>query len=156
MRIPAALSSAPPKLERRFLHEVDSGRRRLGDAPRFPVRSAPKIPRRPTSNIPARLKLAVDATDLDHRVFRVREEIPVAAGALTLLYPQWLPGNHAPRGPIDKLAGLDVHGDGKPLAWTRDPVDVYAFHVDVPQGATTLDRANSSSCRRRIRARAAS
>ena len=28
---------------------------------------------------PSMLKLAVDATDLDHRVFRVREEIPVAA-----------------------------------------------------------------------------
>src|SRR5665811_2558847 len=71
------------------------------------------------------LKLAVDATDIDHRVFRVREEIPVAAGALTLLYPQWLPGNHAPRGPVDKLAGLAFTVDGKPLAWSRDSTDVY-------------------------------
>src|SRR5690348_4132319 len=87
---------------------------------------------------PGTLKLAVDATDIDHRVFRVREEIPVAAGALTLLYPEWLPGNHSPRGPIDKLAGLALTVDGKPLTWSRDSADVFAFHVDVPQGASTL------------------
>ena len=88
---------------------------------------------------PGTLKLAVDATDLDHRVFRVREEIPVAAGPLTLLYPQWLPGNHGPRGPVDKLAGLTITAGGKTLTWSRDTSDVYAFHVDVPQGVTTLD-----------------
>jgi predicted metalloprotease with PDZ domain len=87
---------------------------------------------------PGTLKLAVDATDLDHRIFRVREEIPVSGGALTLLYPEWLPGNHAPRGPIDKLAGLTFTIDGKPLAWARDSTDVYAFRLTVPQGATTL------------------
>jgi len=87
---------------------------------------------------PGTLKLAVDATDLDHRIFRVREEIPVAAGPLTLFYPQWLPGNHAPRGPIDKLAGITFTADGKSVAWTRDSTDVYALHLDIPQGATTL------------------
>ena len=87
---------------------------------------------------PGTLKLAVDATDLEHRIFRVREEIPVSGGELTLLYPQWLPGNHAPRGPIDKFAGLAFTIDGKPLAWTRDSTDVYAFRLVVPQGATKL------------------
>jgi predicted metalloprotease with PDZ domain len=87
---------------------------------------------------PGTLKLAVDASDLDHRIFRVREEIPVEGGALTLFYPEWLPGNHAPRGPVDKIAGLVFSVDGKPLSWTRDSADVYAFHLDVPQGATTL------------------
>src|SRR5215813_5109177 len=72
------------------------------------------------TDYPGTLKLAVDATDLDHRVFRVREEIPVVAGPLTLFYPEWLPGNHAPRGPIDKLAGLTFSADGKPVAWSRD------------------------------------
>jgi hypothetical protein len=77
------------------------------------------------------LKLHVDATDLDHRIFRAHEEIPAKPGALTLLYPQWLPGNHAPRGPIDKLAGLVIRANGKTLPWRRDPENVYAFHVDV-------------------------
>ena len=87
---------------------------------------------------PGTLKLDVDATDVGRRIFRVREQIPVVPGPLTLLYPQWLPGNHAPRGPIDKLAGLVVRANGQPLAWKRDPVQVYAFHVDVPAGASTL------------------
>jgi predicted metalloprotease with PDZ domain len=90
------------------------------------------------TDYPGTLKLTVDATDLDHRIFRVREEIPVVAGPLVLLYPEWLPGNHAPRGPIDKLAGLHLSADGKPVSWSRDSSDVYAFHLDVPQGATTL------------------
>jgi predicted metalloprotease with PDZ domain len=86
------------------------------------------------------IKLAVDATDLGRDIFAVRERVPVAGpGPFTLLFPKWLPGNHGPSGPLDKLAGLVITADGKPVPWTRDPVDVYAFHVDVPQGATTLD-----------------
>jgi predicted metalloprotease with PDZ domain len=85
------------------------------------------------------LTLNVDATDLDHRLFRVRETIPVKPGPLTLLYPQWLPGNHAPRGPIDQLAGLQIKAGNQPIAWTRDPVNMYAFHVQVPAGATSLE-----------------
>ncbi|MFC4821686.1 M61 family metallopeptidase [Dokdonella ginsengisoli] len=87
---------------------------------------------------PGTITLNVDASDVGRRIFRVREEIPVAAGPLTLLYPQWLPGNHAPRGPIDKLAGLTIRGNGQPIAWRRDPVEVYAFHLDVPQGVGSL------------------
>ena len=89
---------------------------------------------------PGVIQLRVDATDLDHRVFRVREIIPVAAaGRTTLLYPKWLPGNHSTTGPIDKLAGLIVHGDnGERLEWQRDPVEMYAFHVDVPAGVAQL------------------
>ncbi len=84
------------------------------------------------------LKIAVDATDVAHRIFRVHEVIPARPGPLTLLYPQWIPGNHSPTGPIDKLAGLTLSADGKPLAWKRDPLNVYAFHVDVPQGASAV------------------
>jgi predicted metalloprotease with PDZ domain len=84
------------------------------------------------------LKINVDATDLAHRVFRVHETVPAQAGPLTLLYPQWLPGNHSPTGAIDKLAGLVVKANGKVIAWKRDPLNVYAFHVDVPQGANEV------------------
>jgi predicted metalloprotease with PDZ domain len=91
-----------------------------------------------TQDFPGRIRLAVDATDTAHRVFKVREEIPVQAGTLRLYYPQWLPGNHGPRGPIDLLAGLRFSVDGHYLAWRRDPLDVYSFLVDVPEGATTL------------------
>jgi predicted metalloprotease with PDZ domain len=90
---------------------------------------------------PGVIQLHVDATDLDHQVFRVRESIPIAApGRITLLYPKWLPGNHSATGPIDKLAGLIIHGNtGQRLEWQRDTVEMYAFHVDVPSGVTQLE-----------------
>jgi len=89
---------------------------------------------------PGVLTLSVDATDLPHAIMAVHETIPVAGpGPITLLYPRWLPGNHSPSGPIDKLAGLIVSAGGQRLEWTRDPVDVYAFHVEVPAGVSALD-----------------
>ena len=87
---------------------------------------------------PGAIAVEVDATNLGQRIFRVKQTIPVQAGALTLLYPQWLPGNHAPRGPIDKIAGITFSANGQTLAWKRDPLNVYAFHLDIPQGVTTL------------------
>jgi predicted metalloprotease with PDZ domain len=88
---------------------------------------------------PGMLQIHVDATDLAHRVFRVRETIPVQGGPLTLLYPQWLPGVHGPAGPIDKLAGLVITAGGKTLPWTRDTLQPHAFHLDVPQGAASIE-----------------
>jgi predicted metalloprotease with PDZ domain len=89
---------------------------------------------------PGVLKLSVDATDLDRRIFRVRETVPVAAaGPFTLLFPKWLPGNHSATGQLDKFAGLIVTANGRRLDWVRDPVEVAAFHIDVPQGVTSLD-----------------
>lgn len=87
------------------------------------------------------LALNVDLTDLDHRVFKVRETVPVTAGPLKLWYPQWLPGSHAPRGPIESLAGLVITGNGQRIEWTRDPLDVYAFQLTVPEGVNSLELA---------------
>jgi predicted metalloprotease with PDZ domain len=89
---------------------------------------------------PGVLRLDVDATDLDRRIFAVHETIPVAEpGPLTLLYPAWIPGKHSDEGPIEKLAGLIFRAGGKPLAWSRDPVDVHAFHLEVPAGAGAVE-----------------
>jgi predicted metalloprotease with PDZ domain len=85
------------------------------------------------------LDIKVDATNLAQRIFNVREVIPAQPGPLTLLYPQWLPGNHSPTGPIDKLAGLKVSANGQPLTWKRDPLNVYAFHIEVPAGASAVE-----------------
>ena len=99
-----------------------------------------KIPAARDVAYPGTMGLTVDATDVARGIFRVRQTIPVAAaGPLTLLYPQWLPGNHAPRGPIDDVAGLSISANGRPLEWRRDPVDVYAIRVDVPEGARAID-----------------
>src|SRR5215216_1778345 len=89
---------------------------------------------------PGTIQLDVDATDTARAIFKVRETIPVAGpGRLTLLLPQWLPGNHAPRGQIDKVAGLEGVCKWPKIHLARDPVDVYAFHIDVPAGAPQVE-----------------
>jgi predicted metalloprotease with PDZ domain len=87
------------------------------------------------------IRLQVDATDVDRRIVRVRETLPVdAAGPLTLLYPRWLPGNHSTTGPIEQLAGLEVRtSDGRRLEWRRDPEQMHAFHLDVPEATVALE-----------------
>ncbi len=88
---------------------------------------------------PGVLKLEVDATDTERRIWRVKQTLTgVKPGRMTLLYPEWLPGKHYDFGSIDKLAGLVIRANGKVIAWTRDPVNVFAFHVDVPQNASEL------------------
>ncbi|HXT43345.1 MAG TPA: hypothetical protein VN748_04400 [Pseudonocardiaceae bacterium] len=85
------------------------------------------------------ITLAVDATDAPGKLFHAREVIPANSGPLTLYYPKWIPGEHGPTGPIINLAGLRFKAGGESLTWRRDPVDMYAFHLDVPQGATTIE-----------------
>ncbi|MEO8058753.1 MAG: hypothetical protein ABI671_10530 [Burkholderiales bacterium] len=88
---------------------------------------------------PGTLRLQIDATDLDHKIFRVKEGLPAQAGPLTLLYPRWLPGEHAPNGPIGRFAGLRISAAGQTLAWRRDPLNVYAFHLDVPPNVARIE-----------------
>ncbi len=86
------------------------------------------------------IALHVDATNIQQGIFRIKERIPVAkSGHMVLLYPKWIPGKHGPRGEIEKLAGLQIFANGQRLEWRRDPVDVFAFHVNVPGGAKALD-----------------
>jgi predicted metalloprotease with PDZ domain len=107
-----------------------------------PAPAPPPIPVPRDIPYPGVIGLMVDATDLAHGIFAVREKLPVkGSGPLTLLYAKWLPGNHSPSGPIDKLAGLTITAGGAPVVWKRDPVDVYAFHVEVPAGVRRLDLA---------------
>lgn len=89
---------------------------------------------------PGTMTLDVDATDVQRAIYHVKQTIPVAqAGPMTLLFPDWLPGKHAPRGEVEKLAGLKIRAAGKDIAWRRDNLDVHAFHLDVPDGAKQLD-----------------
>ena len=89
---------------------------------------------------PGTIQLTVDATDVTRAIFRVHEHVPVAhAGDFVLLYPKWLPGTHSPSGQINKVAGFRATANGRELPWVRDTLDVYAFHVAVPQGVTAVD-----------------
>ncbi|OYY71561.1 M61 family metallopeptidase [Sphingomonas sp. 28-63-12] len=105
-----------------------------------PVPFVDTIPAARDTPYPGTITLAIDATDTKQGVFRVKESVPVdKAGPMVLLFPKWLPGNHWASGQIEKLAGLRISAGGKPVSWTRDAVDVFAFHVDVPAGAEALD-----------------
>lgn len=83
------------------------------------------------------MKLHIDATDITRGAYRVTQTVPVAPGTkrLTLMLPQWLPGNHGPRGPMAELVDIHFFAGDQKLSWKRDPVEVYAFHIDVPAGA---------------------
>ena len=83
--------------------------------------------------------LNVDASNVAQQIFQIQASIPAAPGELTLLYPQWIPGNHGPSGPLNQLAGLRLSANGQPLEWRRDPVNMFAFHVTVPAGASMVE-----------------
>ena len=88
---------------------------------------------------PGPIHLAVDATSAPQKILHVREEIPVQPGPLTLYYPEWIPGEHMPDGPIIQLAGMKFSGNGATIAWRRDLVEMFSLHLEIPQGVTTLD-----------------
>jgi predicted metalloprotease with PDZ domain len=85
------------------------------------------------------IPIRVDATDAPRRVFHVQMKMPVKPGPTTLLYPEWIPGEHGPTGPVVNLVGLTIQGDGKTVTWKRDSENMFAFHVDVPAGVSTLE-----------------
>ncbi|MES1245371.1 MAG: M61 family peptidase, partial [Acidobacteriota bacterium] len=87
------------------------------------------------------IELALDARDVARRLLHAQMRIPAAPGALTLVYPKWLPGEHGPTGPITELVGLQLSAGGRPVEWRRDDVDMYAIHVDVPSGADAVEAA---------------
>ena len=89
----------------------------------------------------APIPLRVDATDAARRVFHVRLTMPAKPGPMTLLYPEWIPGDHSPDGPLVQMVGLVIHAGGQVVPWKRDSVNMFAFHVEVPSGAGALDIA---------------
>jgi predicted metalloprotease with PDZ domain len=89
---------------------------------------------------PGTIQLTVDASDVTRGIFKVRQHVPVPVpGDFVLLYPKWIPGGHTPRGEINKITGFRATAGGKPLEWVRDNLDVYAFHVNVPESVSAID-----------------
>src|SRR5262245_34838880 len=85
------------------------------------------------------ITLAVDAREASRYILHARMVIPASPGPLTLYYPKWIPGEHGPTGPINDLAGLKITAAGRPIEWRRDPVEMYAFHCEVPAGANRVE-----------------
>jgi predicted metalloprotease with PDZ domain len=83
--------------------------------------------------------ISVDATHAPRKILHASLKIPAAPGDLTLYYPKWIPGEHAPDGPVVDLAGLFFKANGQPLKWRRDLLDGFTIHVDVPAGVNQID-----------------
>jgi predicted metalloprotease with PDZ domain len=83
--------------------------------------------------------IEVDASDAPRKTFHATLKIPASAGDLTLYYPKWIPGEHAPDGPVVDLAGLKFSADGKTLKWRRDLLDGFTLHVEVPVGTSEVN-----------------
>src|SRR5512146_1018011 len=67
----------------------------------------------------ADLDLSVDAREVTHGLLHARLSLTVEPGPLTLYYPKWIPGEHAPSGPIQQLAGLRLTARARTLPWER-------------------------------------
>jgi len=102
-------------------------------APAVPAAAAPAAPAaaRP-------IELLVDATDAPRGIFHTHLVIPAAPGPLALAYPKWIQGEHTPTGPITELAGLTITAGGKTLPWHRDPLEMFVFRLEVPEGADAV------------------
>ena len=88
----------------------------------------------------APITLSVDLTDAPRKVLRASETIPVQPGPMTLVYPEWIPGEHGPTGPIINSSGIIITTQsGERVKWERDLVDMYSYHITVPANTTQLN-----------------
>lgn len=83
--------------------------------------------------------LEIDAREAGRGLMYSHMRIPVRPGRFTFVYPQWIPGEHGPTGPLENISQLRVTANGAALRWDRDQVDMYSFSVDVPPGVTHID-----------------
>jgi len=90
-----------------------------------------------TSTKPS-IRVDVDATDPGRNFFHSKLTMPVSPGPLTLAYPEWIPGNHRPSGPIVNMTGLHIEGGGHAIEWRRDLKEMYAIHLQVPAGLSEI------------------
>ncbi len=85
------------------------------------------------------IKLDVDATDAAKNIIHVRETMAVKAGEFALFYPKWIPGEHAPTGTLNDMVNLYISANGKQLAWRRDDVEMFEFHLTIPEGVKEIE-----------------
>jgi predicted metalloprotease with PDZ domain len=84
------------------------------------------------------IQITADLTEAPRKLYHAEIDIPVTAGPLALITPKWIPGHHAPGGPVADITGVVFIANGKTLAWRRDDIEIYEFHLTVPAGVTTI------------------
>jgi predicted metalloprotease with PDZ domain len=106
-----------------------------------PVLTAKQVWAADPVTAPGTAILEVDGRNAAQHLISARMRLPVKPGPLALVYPKWLPGEHAPVGRIEDIVALQITAGGKPLPWKRDPEDMYEIAVVVPAGTTAVDVA---------------
>jgi len=86
----------------------------------------------------APIQITADLSDAPRKIYHAEVDLPVTEGPLTLTTPKWIPGHHMPAGPAGNIVGVVFTAAGQPLAWRRDDVDLYKFHLTIPAGVATL------------------
>ncbi len=86
----------------------------------------------------APIHITADLTDAPRKLYHAEIDLPVSAGPITLITPEWIPGTHMPAGPAEAITGVVFTAGGKTIPWRRDDVNLYEFHLTVPEGVTTL------------------
>jgi predicted metalloprotease with PDZ domain len=84
------------------------------------------------------IRITADLSEAPRKLYHAEIDIPAEPGPLTLITPEWIPGEHRPDGPVQEIAGLVFTANGKTLTWRRDDVNLYEFHVTVPAGVTSV------------------
>ena len=102
---------------------------------------APPRPAPATAKPPGTIMLAVDARQAAQKLLHARLTMPVTPGPLTLLYPKWIPGEHMPSGPVVENVGVKFSAGGQTIAWRRDDVDMFTYHLTIPPGVNQLEIA---------------
>ncbi len=88
------------------------------------------------------ISVVVDTRGSTNKLFHSELAIPVHAGPLTLLYPRWgIPTYRMPDAVIDDIVWLRMTANGRAVEWKRDSVDMFAFHLVVPEDAKVLNVA---------------
>ncbi len=86
------------------------------------------------------LHARLDATQVARGRVTSHLAFAVQPGPLTLVVPKWIPGEHSPSGPIDLMIGLEIRtAQGQVLRWQRDPLNLFAFRLEVPAGTSGLE-----------------
>jgi predicted metalloprotease with PDZ domain len=84
------------------------------------------------------IRITADLTDAPRKLYHAEIDLPVRPGPLTLITPEWIPGTHMPVGPASAIAGVVFSANGATLPWRRDDVDLYEFHLTIPDGVALL------------------
>src|ERR1700685_2560790 len=72
------------------------------------------------------MTVVVDARKATIGLAYTHMTIPGAPGPFTIDYPEWIPGDHSPSGPLSGISELRITANGAPLHWDRDQVDLHA------------------------------